>query len=204
MNALLKLLTPVRPGMPWDDVLTAARVNAIQTLLLHLARGDNVSRGNNILLRRFEDGYSITARAAVSSPSGTGEHPYVLGSTNYGSSTDGPSGADGPWGGSGDLSGIGDGSTPYTDTWHRDRLPLTPADVQTDCVDIPDGPRLYALSPAEGLWVFHATEGSGDHGYFATRYQSFRRTRRYDRHGLLSITAESYGEIVTDSTMQAT
>ena len=77
-------------------------------------------------------------------------------------------------------------------------------DVQTDCVDIPDGPRLYSLTPAEGLWVFHATEGSGDHGYFATRYQSFRRTRRYDRYGLLSVTTESYGEIVTSSTMQAT
>ena len=57
----LELLTPVRPGMTWDEVLTAARVNAIQDLLRHLLSGENVAAGTGLFIRRSPDGWSVRA-----------------------------------------------------------------------------------------------------------------------------------------------
>lgn len=172
MNALLKLLTPVRPGMPWDDVLTAARINAIQTLLLQLARGENVGVSAPLLLKRYGDSFAIAARAAKTSL-GNYDEPYVLGSTATGSGADGSAG---PWGGDAPLAL----DLAQTDTWHRDRPPTT-----------------YAVSPGDrvltyGVWpilerihIVSSMPGS-------IHRKVFRRRPLVDSLGLLvSISAET-------------
>ena len=171
VNALLKLLTPVKPGMPWDDVLTAARINAIQTLLLQLTRGENVGGGNNILVRRFADSFSITARVPGFA-GGSYKEPYVLGSTATGSGADGSTG---PWGADAPLAL----DLAQTDTWHRDRPPTT-----------------YAASPGnrkvtDGVYpvlerIFIDLSGSGTY-----HRKVFRRKPLVDSWGLLvSVAAE--------------
>jgi len=112
--------------------------------------------------------------AADTPPNGT--TPYILGSTNYGSDPAGPGGTAGPWGGSGDIQS-GDGSSDYADTWHRDRKPLTPGDVQTDSVEM-------------ALWRYYDID-------IFTR-QIFYRTAIFDSRGLLSISAEINGPIVAN------
>lgn len=57
----LKALTFVKKGQRLLDVATADRFNAITGALLALARGENIQRCLNIFVRRFPNGYSLTA-----------------------------------------------------------------------------------------------------------------------------------------------
>ena len=87
-------------------------------------------------------------------PSGSFSPGYILGSTNYGSSTAGPGGVTGPWGGSADTQS-GDPRNAYTDTWDADRAPRNTSNVDTNgvkltllrCSVTPGSTRIFMRSP---------------------------------------------------------
>lgn len=116
------------------------------TQLVEYVRGNTPVAGVGIRVKRTSSGSVIESTDKARRPSGSYSPGYVLGSTNYGSSTSGPGGITGPWGGSGDAqSGAAD--SPYTDTWDADRAPLNTSNEQTYGVKL-------------GLWRVVTTTGS--------------------------------------------
>lgn len=102
---------------------------------------------------------------------GTSETQYVLGNTLYGSASQN---GDGTYGGSIGGAPLGD-DVVKTDTWHRDKRPLTYADEITDSVEMVLA-RPYAEIPSYGTVTF----------------RWFTREAIFDAHGqLVEITAET-------------
>jgi hypothetical protein len=109
-------------------------------------------------------------------PEGLYGNPYIMGSLTQGSSKEN-SGPPKTWGGSGDST-PSPAASPLTDTWHREKPPLTIANVQTVGVKL-DLTRIYITVAPPG-------------GYM--RY-TFTRTATYDNLGaLVSISAETLEE----------
>lgn len=62
MEDLLNKLTPIRPGQPLAEVMTAERLTAIQDLLLLLAAGSNIRSGEGALVNAGRGGVTIGMR----------------------------------------------------------------------------------------------------------------------------------------------
>lgn len=63
-------LTPVSSGMKLRDVLTSKRITAIQNLIIRMLRGEHVSSGNNIRLKKHPNGYIIASDARAGEEGG--------------------------------------------------------------------------------------------------------------------------------------
>jgi len=130
-RSILDLLRPVQSGQLLADVLTAARINAIQEAILNLYAGGNLGSGSNVRLRKTPGGVIVSADFPDQAQ-GSSEAPYILGSTVKGSSGAG-TGSPVFWGGYVDRNTLTP-DQPFTDTWHRDRRPKIPgsASASTD------------------------------------------------------------------------
>lgn len=68
IEAALRSLPFVKRGQKLVDVATADRWNAITTVLIALARGDNIQRCANIRVRKFPYGFALAGSAVNFSP----------------------------------------------------------------------------------------------------------------------------------------
>lgn len=59
INQLIAELTPVKQGTAVLDVITSKRINAIQSLILGLVRGDNLGRSPGVRITKGPNGYTI-------------------------------------------------------------------------------------------------------------------------------------------------
>lgn len=117
------------PSFHAGDSLANQLTETNLTRLVEYVRSNTPIPGVGTKVRRTASG-SIIEASGRKIPSGSYSPGYVLGSTNYGSSTAGPGGVTGPWGGSADAQS-GPDTSPYTDTWDADRAPLNTSDEQT-------------------------------------------------------------------------
>ena len=117
------------PVFQSGDSLANQLTQSRLTQLVEYIRENTPVAGVGVRVTRTASG-SLIESTRPRMPSGSFSPGYILGSTNYGSSTAGPGGVTGPWGGSADTqSGAAD--SPYTDTWDADRAPLNTSNAQT-------------------------------------------------------------------------
>lgn len=77
----LSTLSEVRSGQSFESVVTAARINAIQSLLRALVRGDNITSGMSIRKTDMGNGGVILSSTATGSGGGgdtTITHPFQI------------------------------------------------------------------------------------------------------------------------------
>jgi hypothetical protein len=118
------------PSFHAGDSLANQLTESKLTQLVEYVRGNTPVSGVGIRVKRTSSGSVIESTDRGRKPSGSYSPGYVLGSTNYGSSTSGPGGITGPWGGSGDAQS-GSANSPYTDTWDADRAPRNTSNADT-------------------------------------------------------------------------
>jgi len=150
---------------------TRADVNAILDSIESLIVEKSVSMPSS--------GWTETEAGLIPPPLpkiGVYSNPYVMGSLTQGSSREN-AGPPKTWGGSGDST-PSPAASALTDTWHREKPPLTIANVQTVGVKL-DLTRIYITVAPPGGYI---------------RY-TFTRTATYDNLGaLVSISAETLEE----------
>jgi len=104
------------------------------TQLVEYIRENTPVAGVGVRVTRTTSGSLIEA-VKPRMPSGSFSPGYILGSTNYGSSTAGPGGVSGPWGGSADTQS-GDPNNAFSDTWDADRAPRNTSNANTNGVKL--------------------------------------------------------------------
>jgi len=123
-------LPTFRAGDSLANQLTETKL----TQLVEYVRGNTPVAGVGVRVTRTTSGSLIEA-VKPRMPSGSFSPGYILGSTNYGSSTAGPGGITGPWGGSADTQS-GDPNNAFSDTWDADRPPRNTSNANTNGVKL--------------------------------------------------------------------
>lgn len=181
LDTAIQNLTPVLAGMPLVDVHTATRVNAVQ---------DSLKDINNT----FKERKRLTSDPII--PRGSSDNPYVLGSCVWGSSENynNPGGTRGYWGGFRDKDSATGGDVAATDTWHRDRQPMSFSPGATDASTNKQCDGVVMV-----LTRIYIPGGSGaSTNNYTYQRKEFRRTALYDSTGsLVSISEET--EIESDT-----
>ena len=132
------------PVFQSGDSLANQLTQSRLTKLVEYIRENTPVAGVGVRVTRTTSG-SLIESTRPRMPSGSFSPGYILGSTNYGSSTAGPGGVTGPWGGSADTQS-GDPRNAYTDTWDADRAPRNTSNVDTNGVKL----TLLRSSPTGG------------------------------------------------------
>ena len=122
------------PVFQSGDSLANQLTQSRLTQLVEYIRENTPVAGVGVRVTRTNSG-SLIESTKPRMPSGSFSPGYILGSTNYGSSTAGPGGVTGPWGGSADTQS-GSSDSPYTDTWDADRAPRNTSNADTNGVKL--------------------------------------------------------------------
>ena len=122
------------PVFQSGDSLVNQLTQSRLTQLVEYIRENTPVAGVGVRVTRTTSG-SLIESTRPRMPSGSFSPGYILGSTNYGSSTAGPGGVTGPWGGSADTQS-GDPNNAYSDTWDADRPPRNLSNAQTNGVKL--------------------------------------------------------------------
>lgn len=122
------------PVFQSGDSLVNQLTQSRLTQLVEYIRENTPVAGVGVRVTRTTSGSLIEA-VKPRMPSGSFSPGYILGSTNYGSSTAGPGGVSGPWGGSADAQS-GSTDSPYNDTWDADRAPRNTSNADTNGVKL--------------------------------------------------------------------